>query len=93
METVSPSDCSETTSLAQTAYGNDQIGPLKNLDQPVENAFTVVGTGLKVFVQYAQDFAEGLKSQLLIGHVFLPITHSSYRRAAFLMKLRDQVVF
>ncbi|WP_375788443.1 hypothetical protein ACE10Z_14125 [Bradyrhizobium sp. Pha-3] len=59
--------------MPQSAYGNDQIGPLENLNQLVEDAFTVVGAGLKVFVQYAQGFADGLKCQLLIGHRFLPI--------------------
>lgn len=70
---VSSSEYSETTSLQQSAYGTDQIGPLENLNHLVENAFTVVGAGLKVFVQDAQGFADGLKSQLLIGHRFLPI--------------------
>ncbi|WP_338696701.1 hypothetical protein V5279_09500 [Bradyrhizobium sp. 26S5] len=73
MEIVSSSEHSETASLLQPAHCNYQTGPLKNLHQPVEDALIVVGAGLKVFVQYALGFADGLKSQLLIGHHFLPI--------------------
>lgn len=32
-----------------------------------------MGAGQKILVQYAQGFADGMKSQLLIGHRFLPI--------------------
>ncbi len=80
MEIVSSSEHSETTSLLQSAHSNDQIGPLKNLHQPVENALIVVGAGLKVFVQYALGLADGLKSKLLIGHHFLPIRLMEDRR-------------
>ncbi|MBR0755411.1 hypothetical protein JQ604_24800 [Bradyrhizobium jicamae] len=59
--------------MLQSRYGNDQIGPLKNLHQLVEDALIVVGAGLKVFVQYALGFADGVNSQLMICHRFLPI--------------------
>jgi hypothetical protein len=68
-----PSGRSGAASLLQSGYGNHQIGPLKNLHQLVEDALIVVGARLKVLVEYALSFADGLKSQLLICHRFLPI--------------------
>ncbi|VIO78790.1 hypothetical protein CI1B_74640 [Bradyrhizobium ivorense] len=59
--------------MLQSAHSNYEIGPLKNLHQPVKNALIVMGTGLEVFVQYALGLTDGLKSKLLIGHNFLPI--------------------
>jgi hypothetical protein len=60
-------------SLLQSTHGDDQIGPFKNLHQFVENALVVVGARLEVFLQQALCFVDGLKNQLLISHLFLPI--------------------
>ena len=60
-------------SLLQSTHGDDQIGPFKNLHQFVENALVVVGPRLEVFLQQALCFVDGLKNQLLISHLFLPI--------------------
>jgi hypothetical protein len=60
--------------LLQSAYSNYQIGPFENLHQPVKNTpLVVLGERLKVFFQYSLRFADRLKSQLLIGHCFLPL--------------------
>ena len=73
MEIVLPSERSGAASLLQASYRNDQIGPIENLHQLVEDALIVMGARLKVFVQYALGFADGVKGQLLICHGFLPI--------------------
>lgn len=68
------SSSSKTTSLLQSTYSNYQIGPFENLHQLVKNTPLVrKGARLKEFFQYALRFADRLKSQLLIGHRFLPI--------------------
>ncbi|SFJ44612.1 hypothetical protein SAMN05216525_12554 [Bradyrhizobium sp. Gha] len=70
MEGVLPSE----RYLLQPSYGDHQIGALKNLHQLVEDhALIVAGARLKVFVQYALGFADGVNSQLLICHCVLPI--------------------
>ena len=61
-----------TASLLQPAYGDHQVGTLEDFHQLVEDLLVVVWAGLKVLLQYALCFADGLKSQLLISHRFLP---------------------
>jgi hypothetical protein len=82
---------SRLTSLLQSAYCNQQLGASQNFHQLVENArVIVVGTGLKVFLQYELRFADGLKSQLLISHRFLPFEAEMPQKST---KLTDQVIF
>jgi hypothetical protein len=64
---------SKTTSLLQSAYSDDQIGPFKNFHQLVEDALAIVGSGLEVLLQYALRFADRFQSQLLICHRLSPI--------------------
>ncbi|MBR1143825.1 hypothetical protein [Bradyrhizobium sp. AUGA SZCCT0431] len=59
--------------LLQAAYSDHQIGAVENFHQAVEDTLIVLRPGPKVFFQYALRFANRLNSQLLIGHVFLPI--------------------
>ena len=63
----------ETALLLQAAYSDYQIGAFENFHQPVEDTSLFCGRGPKVFFQYELRFANCLKSQLLIGHIFLPI--------------------
>jgi hypothetical protein len=64
-------------SLLQSTHGDNQIGPLKNFYQLVEDALVVVRARLKIFLQYALRFADSLKSQLLVSHHFLPVRRSA----------------
>jgi hypothetical protein len=73
MESASSLEHLGTTAALQSAYGDYQIGPFENFHQLVEETLIVVGSRLKIFLQYALRFADGLKSQLLISHRFLPI--------------------
>jgi hypothetical protein len=51
-----------TTSLLQSAYGDDQIGPFENLHQFVKNApLVVLGAWLKISFQYSLRFPDRLK--------------------------------
>jgi hypothetical protein len=59
--------------LLQAAYGDYQIGAFENFHQLVEDTLIVLRPGQKVFFQYELRFVNCLKSQLLIGHLFLPI--------------------
>jgi len=59
--------------LLQAAYGDYQIGTFENFNQLVEDTLSVLRPGPKVFFQYELRFVDRLKSQLLIGHLFLPI--------------------
>ena len=63
----------ETALLLQAAYSNYQIGAFENFHQLVEDALIVLRPWPKVFFQYELRFVNRLKSQLLIGHLFLPI--------------------
>src|ERR1700730_16803631 len=63
----------ETALLLQAAYSDYQIGAIENFHQLVEDTLIVLRPGPKVFFQYAVRFVYCLKSQLLIGHLFLPI--------------------
>jgi hypothetical protein len=73
MESASSLEHLGTTAALQPAYGDYQIGPFENFHQVVEETLIVVGSRLKIFLQYALRFADGLKTQLLIGHSFSPI--------------------
>jgi hypothetical protein len=66
--------------LLQSAYGDNQIGPFENFHQFGENALVVLGSWFEVFLQYALRFVDGLKNQLLVGHVFLPIQFRRIQR-------------
>ena len=82
---------SRLTSLVQSAYCNQQFGASQNFHQLVENArVIVVGTGLKIFVQYELRIANGLKSQLLVIHRFLPFEGETPLKSR---QLIDQVIF
>jgi hypothetical protein len=59
--------------LLQAAYCDYQIGAFEDFHQLVEDMFIVLRPGPKVFFQYELRFVNRLKSQLLIGHLFLPI--------------------
>src|ERR1700738_3858180 len=72
MESASALDDLGTTAALPSAYGDYQIRPLENFHQFVEETLIVVGSRLQIFLQYALRFADGLKSQLLISHRFLP---------------------
>jgi hypothetical protein len=63
----------ETALLLQAAYSDYQLGAFENFHQPVEDTLIVLRLGPKVFFQYQLRFVNCLKSQLLIGHLFLPI--------------------
>jgi hypothetical protein len=63
----------ETALLLQAAYSDYQIGAIENFHQLVEDTLIVLRPGPKVFFQYELRFGNCLKSQLLIGHLFLPI--------------------
>jgi hypothetical protein len=59
--------------LLQAAYSDYQIRAFENFHQLVEDTLIVLRPGPKVFFQYELRFVNCLKSQLLIGHLFLPI--------------------
>ena len=63
----------ETALSLQAAYSDYQIGAFENFHQLVEDTLIVLRPGPKVFFQYELRFVDRLKSQLLIGHLFLPI--------------------
>ena len=63
---------SDAAALLHSAYSDHQIGTFENLDQPAKDTLIVVRSRLKVLLQYALRFANGLKSQLLISHRFPP---------------------
>jgi hypothetical protein len=63
----------ETALLLQAAYSDYQIGAFENFHQLVEDMLIVLRLGPKVFFQNELRFVNCLKSQLLIGHLFLPI--------------------
>jgi hypothetical protein len=63
----------EIALLLQAAYCDYQIGTFENFHQLVEDTFIVLRPGPKIFFQYELRFFNCLKSQLLIGHRFLPI--------------------
>ena len=62
----------ETALSLQPGYSDYQIGAFENFHQPVEDTLVVLRPGPKVFFQYELRFIDRLKSQLLIGHLFLP---------------------
>lgn len=66
--------------MLHSAYSDDQIGPFENFNQLVEDTLVILGSGLKVFLEYALRFANGLKSQLLIGHHFFPMRNTRVPR-------------
>ncbi len=82
---------SRLSSLLQSTYCNQQFGGSQNFHQLVENArVIVVGTGLKIFLQYDLRFANGLKSRLLVSHRFLPFEGETSQESR---QLIDQVIF
>jgi hypothetical protein len=89
MESASSLEHLGTTAALPSAYGDYQIGPFENFHQFVEETLIVVGSRLQIFLQYALRFADGLKSQLLISHRFLPIRLARF--AAISKRGKDQV--
>ena len=75
MAVCSLAHCGAALSL-QAAYGDYQIGAFENFHQPVEDTLIVLRPGPKVFFEYELRFINRLKSQLLISHLFLPITNA-----------------
>jgi hypothetical protein len=53
----------------QTVDGDKDRGPFKHLHQPVEQAFAVVMSWLKIFFKNVLGFTDGLNGQFLIAHV------------------------
>ena len=72
MAVCSFAHCEAALSL-QAAYSDYQIGAFENFHQPVEDTLMVLWPGPKVVFQYELRFVNRLRSQLLIGHLFLPI--------------------
>ena len=72
MAVCSFAHCGAALSL-QAAYSGYQIGAFENFHQPVEDTLMVLWPGPKVVFQYELRFVNRLRSQLLIGHLFLPI--------------------
>ena len=86
--------------LLQAAYSDFQIGAFENFNQLVEDTLVILGSGLKVFLKYPLRFANGLKSQLLIGHRFFPMRNTPVprlqkkaRKSGRLWGGRDQFLF
>jgi hypothetical protein len=77
MAVCSFAHCEAALSL-QAAYSDRQIGAFENFHQPVENTLMVPWPGPKVVLQYELRFVNRLRSQLLIGHLFLPIKQMPY---------------
>ena len=63
----------ETALSLQAAYSDYQIGAFENFHQPVEETLIILRPGPKVFFEYELRFINCLESQLLIGHLCLPI--------------------
>jgi hypothetical protein len=59
--------------LLQTAYSNHHIGAFENFHQLVEDTLIVLRPRPKVFFQNELRFVNCFKSQLLIGHFYLPV--------------------
>lgn len=59
--------------LLQATYSDHQIGAFENFHQFLKDTLIVLRPGPKIFFQYELGFVNRLKSQLLIGHFFLPI--------------------
>lgn len=59
--------------LLEAAYGDDQIGAFENFHQLLKDALVVLRPGPKEFLEDELRFVDRLKSQLLIGHLYLPI--------------------
>jgi hypothetical protein len=53
---------------SQTIDGDEDGGPLKHLDQSVEQPFVVVMSWLKIFFKNVLGFTDGLNGQFLIAH-------------------------
>jgi hypothetical protein len=63
----------ETALSLQAVYSDYQIGAFENFHQPVEDTLTILRPGPKVFFEYELRFINCVESQLLIGHLCLPI--------------------
>ena len=59
--------------LLHAAYSHDQFGAFENFHQLLEDALIVLRPRPKEFFQDELRFVDRLKSQLLIGHLCLPI--------------------
>jgi hypothetical protein len=59
--------------LLQAAYSDYQIGAFENFHQLVEDMLIILRPRPKIFFQYELSFVDCLKSQLLIGHFYLPV--------------------
>jgi hypothetical protein len=79
MAVCSFAHCEAALSL-QAAYSDYQIGAFENFHQPVEDTLMVLWPGPKVVFQYELRFVNHLRSQLLIGHLFLPIKQNAAQR-------------
>jgi hypothetical protein len=90
--------------LLQAAYSDYQIGAFENFHQLVEDTLIVLRPGPKIFFQYKLRFVNRLKSQLLIGHLFLPIkrilprqkrtrNHAPFGKYPRFFELSDQLLF
>ena len=79
MAVCSFAHCEAALSL-QAAYSDYQIGAFENFHQPVEDTLIILRPGPKVVFQYELRFVNRLKSQLLIGHLFLPIKQMPSRK-------------
>ena len=66
--------------LLQAAYSDYQIGAFEDFHHLVENTLIVLRPGPKVFFRYELRFANRLKSQLLISHLFLLIKQMPPRK-------------
>ena len=89
MAVCSFAHCKAALSL-QAAYSDCQIGAFENFHQPVEDTLIVLRPGPKVVFQYELRFANRLKSQLLISHLFLPIKQMPPRQKE---ETRNQAAF
>ncbi len=60
--------CSLACCALQAVNSHNDGRLFENLDQPIEQAFIVVRSGLKVFFKNALSIADGLNGQFLIAH-------------------------
>jgi hypothetical protein len=56
--------------MLETINGDYEVGPRKHLNQPVQEEFIIVRSGLEILFKDTLGFAHGFESQLPVGHAF-----------------------
>jgi hypothetical protein len=59
---------SPVIAMLEAIDSNNEVGPRKHLNQPVQEELVIVRSGFEILFKDTLGFADGIESQLAVGH-------------------------